>query len=42
MEKKGIRTIVPEENCPPVRIRVWVRVRNSFKVGGNFPLGKLS
>ena len=24
----GVRTIVPKENCfPPVRVRVWVRVR---------------
>ena len=22
-----IRTIAPEENCPPVRIGVWVKVR---------------
>ena len=28
----GIRTITPEENCPPVMVRVWVRVR--FRVGG--------
>ena len=24
----------PKENCPPVRVRVWVRV--SFEVGGQF------
>ena len=24
----------PEENCPPVRIRVWVKVKVSFRVGG--------
>ena len=30
------QTIAPEENCPPVRVRGWVRV--SFGVeGGNFP-----
>ena len=28
----GIRTIAPEEICPPVMVRVWVRVR--FRVGG--------
>ena len=28
----GITTIVPEENCPPVMVWVWVRV--SFRVGG--------
>ena len=27
--------LLPEENCPPVRIEVWVKVRVSFKVGGN-------
>ena len=31
---EGIRTIAPEENCPPVKVRVWVRVRVSFRVGG--------
>ena len=34
--RKGIRTIAPEESCPPVRVRVWVRVRVSFRVGGQF------
>ena len=33
----GIRTIAPEENCPLVMVRVWVRVR--FKVGGEFSSG---
>ena len=28
-----MRTIAPEENCPPVRFAIWVKV--SFKVGGN-------
>ena len=28
----GMRTIAPEEICPPVMVRVWVRVR--FRVGG--------
>ena len=28
------QTISPEENSPPVRVRVWVRV--SFGVGGQF------
>ena len=27
----------PPENCPPVRVRGWVRVR--FWVGDNFPRG---
>ena len=25
----------PEENCPPVRVGVWVKVRDSFRGGGN-------
>ena len=39
----GVRTIAPEENFPPVRVRVWASVRISFRVkgggeggGGNF------
>ena len=30
----GIWTIAPEENCPPVEVKVWVRVRVSFREGG--------
>ena len=33
-----------EENCPPVRVGVWVKVRVSFRVGGqpdNCPRGKV-
>ena len=26
--------LAPEENCPPVRIGIWVKVRVSFRVGG--------
>ena len=33
---KGVPTIVSEENCPPVTVRVWVRVKINFKVGGVF------
>ena len=22
----GVRKIAPEENCPPVRVRVWFRI----------------
>ena len=36
-ELLGIRTIVPEETCPPVRARVWV----SFRDGGQFSLGAI-
>ena len=25
----------PEENCPPVKVGVWVKVRISFRGGGN-------
>ena len=32
----GFRTIAPKENCPLVRVRV------SFRVGGNFLRGELS
>ena len=31
----GIQKISPEENCPPVRVGVWVTVRLIFRVGGN-------
>ena len=24
----------PDENCPPVRVGVWVKVRVTFRVGG--------
>ena len=37
----GIRTIAPKENCPPGRVRVWVRVRTSFTVRGQFSSGQL-
>ena len=30
----GIQKISPEENCPPVRVGVWVTVRLIFRVGG--------
>ena len=36
----GNQTIAPEDNCSPVRVRVWVRV--SFGVGSNFPRVQLS
>ena len=41
--KKGGWTTAPEENCSPVRVKVWVRVRVRVrvKVGGNFPGGQL-
>ena len=36
--------LLPEEKCPPVRVGVWVKVRISFRVGGqpdNYPRWKL-
>ena len=39
--QKVIRTTAPEENCPPIRVSVWVRVRISFRVGGQFSLGTI-
>ena len=40
----GIQAIAPKENLPPVRVGVWVKVRVSFRVGGqpdDCPRGKL-
>ena len=39
--QKGIRTISPEENCPPVRVSVWGKVRISFRVEGQLSLGTI-
>ena len=33
----GVRTI-----APPVRVRVWFRVRVRYRIGGNFPRGQFS
>ena len=38
---KGYPEIAPEENCPPITVSVWVRVRISFRVGGQFSLGTI-
>ena len=35
----GNQAIAPEENCPLVRVRVWLRV--SFGVGGQFSSGAI-
>ena len=41
-KQNGIRRTNPtEENCPPVGVRVWFRVRVSFKVGGQFSTGAI-
>ena len=42
IEFMGVRTIAPEENCPPLRLRAWVKVRVRIRVGGNFPREQLS
>ena len=39
--QKSIQTIAPEGNCSPVRVSVWVRVKISFSVGGQFSLGTI-
>ena len=35
----GVRKIAPEENCPPVRVRVWFRIRVRIRAGGQFSSG---
>ena len=35
----GIWTIPPKENCPLVGVRVRVRVKVNFRVGGQYSLG---
>ena len=40
--ENGIWIIAPEENCPPVRVRIWFRVSVRIRVGGNFPRRQLS
>ena len=32
----GVRTIALEENCPPVRVRVWGSVGVRVRDGGQF------
>ena len=38
---KGARTIAPEKNCPPVRVRVWFRVSVRIRFGGQFSSGAI-
>ena len=38
----GIWKIAPEKNCSLVRVRVWTKVRVSFRVGKNCPKTCLS
>ena len=37
----GIRTIAAEENCPPVKVRVWFRDSVRSKVEGQFSSGAI-
>ena len=30
----GVQKIAPEENCPPVRVRVWLRISVRIRAGG--------
>ena len=32
----GVRKIALEENCPPVRVRVWFRISVRIRAGGQF------
>ena len=32
----GVRKILPKENQPPVRVRVWVSFRVKVRIGGKF------
>ena len=37
----GVRKITPEENCPPVMVRVWFRISVRIRAGGQFSLGAI-
>ena len=37
----SVRTFAPEENCPPVRARVWFRVNVRFRVREQFFSGAI-
>ena len=37
----GVQKIAPEENCPPVRVRVWFRINVGIRAGGQFSLGAI-
>ena len=37
----GVRKIAPEENCPPVRVRVWFRISVRISAGGQFYAGAI-
>ena len=37
----GVQAITPEENCPPFRVKSWVKVRRRIGVGGQFSSGEI-
>ena len=38
----GVRKIAPEENCPPVRVKIWFRISLRIRAARNFPRGQFS
>ena len=34
--KYTVRAIAPEENCPPIKVRIWFRVSLRINVGRQF------
>ena len=42
VQQNGVRKIAPEENCPPVRVRVWFRISVRIRAEGIFPRGQFS
>ena len=34
---KKVHKRVPDENCPPVRVRVWLGLPLELELEGNFP-----
>ena len=37
----GVRKISPEENCPPVRVRIWFRISVRIRARGQFFSGAI-
>ena len=37
----GVRKIAPEENCRPIRVRVWIRISVRIRAGGQFSSGAI-
>ena len=40
-EHEGIRTIVTEENCPPLGLRFGLELGLVLRLGANFPRGQI-